>query len=84
MSPRTVVRKPVNIAGRRATFSRAVLCVPQSDSSVVVEVLTPQVVVVTPEILLLESLRLVIPRLVSAVPAVARPGLLLGGLPTFV
>ena len=58
LSPRTVVRKPVTIAGRRATFSGAVLCVPQSDSGVVVEVLTPQVVVAILEILLLESLRL--------------------------
>ena len=81
LSPRTVVRKPVTIAGRRATLSGAVLCIPQSDSGVVVEVLPPQVVVAILEILLLESLRLVIPRVVSTVPAVARPRLLLGGLP---
>ena len=56
----------------------AVLCVPQSDSGVVVEVLTPRVVVATFEVLLLELLRLVIPRLASAVPAEARPRLLLG------
>ena len=55
----------------------AVLCIQLSDSGAVVEVLTPRVVVATFEVLLLESLRLVIPRLASAVPAVARPRLLL-------
>ena len=81
MSPRTVVRKPVIIVWRRATFSGPVLCVSQSNSGVVAEVLTPLEVVATLQMLLLESQRLVISRLASAVPTVACPRLLLGGTP---
>ena len=78
MSLKTVVRRCAIGVGRRATSSGAVLSVPQSDSGVVVEVLTPRVVVATFEVLLLESLRRVILRPASSVPAVARPTLLLG------
>ena len=83
-SLKTVVRRSAIFEGRRATSSGAVLCVPQSDSGVVVEVLTPRVVVATFEMLLLESLELAIPRLATAVPAVARPRLMLGGARTAV
>ena len=84
MSRKTVVRRCAIGVGRRATSSGAVLSVPQSDSGVVVEVLTPRVVAATFEMLLLESLELAIPRLATAVLAVARPRLLLGGAPTAV
>ena len=89
MSPRTAVRMAVFIVWR-ATFSGTVLCVPQSDSDVVVDVLTPLVVVATLVMLLLELLRsggsspsqatargtptAVNPRLLVAVLVVGMPG----------